>query len=166
MCNERGSPENPGAGIVRWWTSSGRETRVCPGYSATSSFPSIHGGPVLQVCHIITDTDGRLGRIKPVILVLGGRLDPYRIRGETLYALQAIDPILQHEIAVVQLPARPQLNHLDLEGRADFAVCFLLPVPWCQRGPLPIQIVVSQSTTACFKTLCFSMMGTARGRKW
>lgn len=56
-------------------------------------------------------------------------MNPFRIAGEALHALQAIEPILQYEIAVVHLPARPQLI---LESRADIAIRLLLPVPRCQ----------------------------------
>lgn len=91
----------------------------------------IHGSPIFQVCRIITDMDGRPRIIKPVILVLEDRSKPFRIRGKVLDALQVIDPILQHDIAVAHLPARPHLIHHALEGCADLVICLVLTTTSC-----------------------------------
>ena len=131
------------------------EAGADPASSFLSSY--IHDTRVLRVCRIITDTDGRPRRSQPVILILEGCLDPFRIGGEVLQALQVIDPALQHEIAVVHLPARPQ-------GRADFEIRFLLQ-SHVSVTLLPVKRAVLKAlTTAYFRILCFFMIGTTTGR--
>lgn len=136
--------------------------------SASSSllFCHIQDRSLHHVCCIIPDADGRPRRIQPVPSPFESHLNPVRIRGETLDALQIIDPVLQHKIAVVHLPTRPYLTHLGLESRVDFEISLWENVRSVGRGELFQSRPVSRSsfvlrkplTTAYFKMLCFFMI--------